>query len=91
MTALDEIRRNGIRAAALVEQLLAFARQQPQRQQVLDLVPLVDGLRPLLAQLLGKGIVLAIEGATVGAGGAAPIRGRSNRSSSIWPSMPATR
>ena len=60
--ALDEIRRNGERAAALVAQLLAFARQQPQRQQVLDLVPLVEGLRPLLAQLLGKGISVTIEG-----------------------------
>ncbi len=59
--ALDEIRRNGERAAALVAQLLAFARQQPQRQQVLDLAPLLDGLRPLLAQLLGKGIAVAID------------------------------
>lgn len=60
--SLDEIRRNGQRAAALVEQLLAFARQQPQRQQILDLLPLIDALRPLLMQLLGKGIGLHIEG-----------------------------
>ncbi len=59
---LDQIRRNGLRAAALVEQLLAFARQQPQRQQVLDLVPLVGALRPLLAQLLGKAVDLQIHG-----------------------------
>ncbi|WP_188761736.1 hybrid sensor histidine kinase/response regulator [Sandarakinorhabdus glacialis] len=59
---LDEIRRNGLRAAALVAQLLAFARQQPQRQQVLDLETLIAALRPLLAQLLGKGIDLRIEG-----------------------------
>ncbi len=59
---LDEIRKNGQRAAALVAQLLAFARQQPQRQQVLDLVPLVSALRPLLSQLLGKGIDLRIDG-----------------------------
>ena len=59
---LDQIRRNGMRAAALVEQLLAFARQQPQRQQVLDLVPLVGALRPLLMQLLGKAIELNIVG-----------------------------
>ncbi len=57
---LDEIRRNGQRAAALVAQLLAFARQQPQRQQLLDLGPLIEQLRPLLSQLLGKGIVLEI-------------------------------
>ncbi len=60
--SLDEIRRNGQRAAALVEQLLAFARQQPQRQQILDLLPLVEGLRPLLVQLLGKAIDLQITG-----------------------------
>lgn len=59
---LAEIRRNGMRAAAMVEQLLAFARQQPQRQQVLDLVPLIEALRPLLVQLLGKGIELEVSG-----------------------------
>lgn len=58
--SLAEIRRNGLRAARLVAQLLAFARRQPQRQQVLDLVPLVSALRPLLQQLLGKGIDLGI-------------------------------
>jgi signal transduction histidine kinase len=60
--SLDEIRRNGRRAAALVEQLLAFARQQPQRQQILDLQPLIEALRPLLAQLLGKGIDIVMMG-----------------------------
>jgi signal transduction histidine kinase/ActR/RegA family two-component response regulator len=59
---LDEIRRNGQRAAALVAQLLAFARQQPQRQQVLNLVPLIAALRPLLLQLSGKGVDVRIEG-----------------------------
>jgi two-component system cell cycle sensor histidine kinase/response regulator CckA len=58
--SLAEIRRNGLRAAALVAQLLAFARRQPQRQQVLDMAPLVGALRPLLEQLLGKGIELDI-------------------------------
>jgi signal transduction histidine kinase/ActR/RegA family two-component response regulator len=59
--ALIEIRRNGLRAAALVEQLLAFARQQPQRQQLLDIAALVVGLRPLVAQLVGPAIMLAID------------------------------
>ena len=58
---LAEIRRNGLRAAALVEQLLAFARQQPQRQQLLDIARLVDGLRPLVAQLVGPAVMLAID------------------------------
>ena len=57
---LAEIRRNGQRAAALVEQLLAFARQQPQRQRPLDVAALIDGLRPLISQLLGPGIALSI-------------------------------
>jgi two-component system cell cycle sensor histidine kinase/response regulator CckA len=59
---LAEIRRNGMRAAALVEQLLAFARRQPQRQQVLDLGPLIEALKPLLVQLLGKGIEIEVSG-----------------------------
>ena len=58
--SLFEIRRNGLRAAGLVAQLLAFARRQPQRQQVLNLAPLVGALRPLLEQLLGKGVNLDI-------------------------------
>ena len=58
--ALSEIRRNGLRAAALVEQLLAFARQQPQRQELLDIAVLVDGLRPLVSQLVGPAIMVEI-------------------------------
>ena len=59
---LTEIRRNGQRAAALVEQLLAFARQQPQRQRPLDVADLIDGLRPLISQLLGPGVALSVVG-----------------------------
>jgi signal transduction histidine kinase/CheY-like chemotaxis protein len=58
--AMLEIRRNGERGASLVAQLLAFARRQPQRRQLLDLRQLVDGLRPLMAQLLGPAIELEI-------------------------------
>lgn len=58
--SLAEIRRNGHRGAALVAQLLAFARQQPQRQQLLDLAPVIADLRPLLAQLVGPRITLSI-------------------------------
>ncbi len=63
--AAAEIRRNGKRAAALVAQLLAFARRQPQRQQLLDLSDLVLGLKPLLEQLVGKGVRLEITDAGV--------------------------
>ncbi len=58
---LDQIRRNARRAAALVEQLLAFARQQPRRQQLLDLTALIEGLHPLIAQLLGDRIAISID------------------------------
>ena len=51
---------NGRRAAALVAQLLAFARRQPQRAQLLDLTELLAGLEPLLRQLVGKGIRLTL-------------------------------
>ncbi|MEY2882661.1 MAG: hypothetical protein RL490_385, partial [Pseudomonadota bacterium] len=61
--SLAEIRRNGHRGAALVAQLLAFARQQPQRQQLLDLAPVIADLRPLLAQLVGPRISLSITAA----------------------------
>ncbi len=65
--ALGEIRRNGQRAAALVAQLLAFARQQPQRQQVLELPALIEGLRPLITQLVGPAIDLDISGGPLAA------------------------
>ncbi|WP_439532392.1 hybrid sensor histidine kinase/response regulator [Polymorphobacter sp.] len=52
--AAAQIGINGRRAAALVAQLLAFARRQPQRPQLLDLTDLLRGLEPLLRQLVGK-------------------------------------
>ncbi len=58
---LNQIRINARRAAALVEQLLAFARQQPRKQRVLDLEATVTGLRPLLEQLIGPAVDLSID------------------------------
>ena len=57
---IDQIRQNGNRAADLVRQLLAFARQQTLRPQVLDISDVVAGLRPLLQRLLGPGLSLVI-------------------------------
>ena len=57
---LVEIRRNGQRAAALVGQLLAFARQQPQRQRPLDVAELIEGLRPLISRLIGPAVSLSM-------------------------------
>lgn len=58
--AAAQIGVNGRRAAALVAQLLAFARRQPQRAQLLDLAELLAGLAPLLRQLVGRGVRLQI-------------------------------
>ncbi|WP_439545226.1 ATP-binding protein [Sandarakinorhabdus sp.] len=58
--ALQEIRRNGERGAKLVGQLLAFARQQPQRRNLLCVRDLVHGLKPLIVQLLGPAVELVI-------------------------------
>ena len=58
--ALLEIRRNGERGAKLVGQLLAFARQQPQRRNLLSVRELLEGLRPLIVQLLGPAVELVI-------------------------------
>ena len=58
--AVTEILRNGQRGANLVGQLLAFARQQPQRRQMLCVRELVQGLQGLLVKLLGPAIELEI-------------------------------
>lgn len=58
--AVQEIRRNGERGAKLVGQLLAFARQQPQRRNLLSVRALLNGLQPLLVQLLGPAVELVI-------------------------------
>jgi signal transduction histidine kinase len=58
--AVTEILHNGRRGANLVGQLLAFARQQPQRRQMLCVRELVQGLRALLVKLLGPAIELEI-------------------------------
>ncbi|TFU03743.1 PAS domain-containing sensor histidine kinase [Polymorphobacter arshaanensis] len=55
---IDQIRINANRAAALVRQLLAFARQQTLQPRLLDLRDVLDPLRPLLQRLLGPAIEL---------------------------------
>jgi len=59
--ALQEINRNAQRGARLVGQLLAFARQQPQRRHLICIRDLVNDLRPLLLKLLGPSIALDID------------------------------
>jgi len=55
---IDQIRINANRAAALVRQLLAFARQQTLQPRLLDIRNVLDPLRPLLQRLLGPTIAL---------------------------------
>ena len=67
---IEQVRQNGNRAANLVRQLLAFARQQTLRPQVLDVAGVIDGLQPLLKRLLGPDVDLIV----INHGGAAAVR-----------------
>ncbi|MBE0567011.1 MAG: response regulator [Krumholzibacteria bacterium] len=53
---LQEIRRGCSRAAALVEQLLAFSRKSLRQPRVVDLNGVLGGLDRMLARLLGEDI-----------------------------------
>jgi PAS domain S-box-containing protein len=56
---LDEIKRAADRSAALVRQLLAFARRQPVSPRVLSLNDTVEGLLNMLRRLIGESIQLS--------------------------------
>ena len=53
-----EIRRAGERAATLTRQLLAFSRRQLLQPSVIDINTVVEQVTPMLARLLGPGIVV---------------------------------
>ena len=53
---VGEIRRAGARAAALVEQLLAFSRKSLRQPRVVDLNLILGGLDRMLTRLLGEDI-----------------------------------
>jgi two-component system, cell cycle sensor histidine kinase and response regulator CckA len=57
---IDQIRQNANRAAALVRQLLAFARQQTLQVQSVDVTEILDRLRALLHRLVGPSIAIEI-------------------------------
>jgi PAS domain S-box-containing protein len=57
---LEEIRHAGHRAAELTQQLLAFSRKQILQPCVLDLNRVVEGMRPLVARLVGEDVELRI-------------------------------
>jgi PAS domain S-box-containing protein len=65
---LDETQRNvraireaGERAATLTAQLLAFSRQQVISPSVLDLNAAIDGLEPMVRQLIGENMRLVLK------------------------------
>ncbi|QXQ07523.1 response regulator [Sphingosinicellaceae bacterium] len=66
---LEELKTNDSRGATLIRQLLAFARQQTLRQQLVDARAAVAALAALLSRLLGDEVTLALELDEVG-----PIR-----------------
>ena len=55
---LDEIQKSALRSADLTRQLLAFARKQTIRPQVLDLNDTVGGMLKMLRRLIGEDIQL---------------------------------
>jgi CheY-like chemotaxis protein len=60
---IDQIRKAGERAAALVHQLLAFSRKQVLAPKVLDLGVLVADFAKMLPRILREDVTLEIEGA----------------------------
>ncbi len=67
---LDQIRLNNARGAKLVQQLLAFARQQTLRLQVVEVRGIIEALASLLRRLLGGNVTLDLDFAA----DTAPIR-----------------
>ena len=64
---LEEIRKSGLRAANLTQQLLAFSRRQVTSPRLIDLDVTVAGLAKMLRRIIGEHVELEIE---TGAGGA---------------------
>ena len=58
---LDQVRLNNARGAKLVQQLLAFARQQTLRLQIVDVRGVIEALGALLRRLLGPGVHLDLD------------------------------
>jgi len=58
---LEQIRLNNARGANLVRQLLAFARQQTLRLQLVEVHGVIDNLATLLRRLLGDDVTLNLD------------------------------
>jgi PAS domain S-box-containing protein len=59
--SLEIIRDSARRASGLTRQLLAFSRRQLVQPAIVDLGALVQGVRPLLARLLGENVTVSVE------------------------------
>jgi len=66
---LEQIQRSGERAATLARQLLAFARRQVIRPEIIEINALIGEMTQLIASVLGDGVTiqleLAVDAATV--------------------------
>lgn len=58
LPSLDQVRRAGLRARSLVQQILAFSRGQPQQLQVLSLQPVLEETLALLRSTLPASVRL---------------------------------
>ncbi|HEX4533180.1 MAG TPA: ATP-binding protein [Rhizomicrobium sp.] len=61
---INEIHQNGLRAANLVRQLLAFSREQTLQPKTLALNDVVSELGQLLRRLVGEGVSVKLENAS---------------------------
>jgi PAS domain S-box-containing protein len=59
--SLDEVKKAGARAKALVMQILAFARQQPQEREVVELVPVLEDVVKLARATLPASVELVLQ------------------------------
>ena len=58
-----QIERAANRGAALIRQLLAFARRRPLQSRTVDLVAVIDDTKPMLDRILGEDVVLKVHAA----------------------------
>jgi PAS domain S-box-containing protein len=61
--ALEAARKAAAGGSGLTAQLLAFARRQPLRPELVDVAALFGELRPMLARTLGRGVTVTLEAA----------------------------
>jgi two-component system, cell cycle sensor histidine kinase and response regulator CckA len=59
-TEIEEIRRAGVRASELTQQLLAFSRQQLRQPRLLDLNQIVSSMENMLRRVVGEQVSLLL-------------------------------